>query len=91
MSTPVNNNKGDIFHVIHKVPSGDSPYVRAKHIQVKSLRFIHFFLICFFWVVLKFLVHVYLLILAAIRSLNVIKKNMGLGGTFLFLIPAHMH
>lgn len=34
MSTPVNNNKGDIFHVIHKVPSGDSPYVRAKHIQL---------------------------------------------------------
>lgn len=22
------------FHVIHKVPSGDGPYVRAKHAQV---------------------------------------------------------
>ncbi|KAF9667168.1 hypothetical protein SADUNF_Sadunf16G0305000 [Salix dunnii] len=26
--------KRDIFHVIHKVPSGDSPYVRAKHVQL---------------------------------------------------------
>jgi hypothetical protein len=26
--------KRDIFHVIHKVPAGDSPYVRAKHVQV---------------------------------------------------------
>ncbi|XP_042408439.1 protein SULFUR DEFICIENCY-INDUCED 1-like isoform X1 [Zingiber officinale] len=24
----------DLFHVIHKVPSGDTPYVRAKHLQV---------------------------------------------------------
>lgn len=24
----------DLFHVIHKVPSGDGPYVRAKHAQV---------------------------------------------------------
>lgn len=23
-----------LFHVIHKVPCGDSPYVRAKHVQV---------------------------------------------------------
>ncbi|KAH7557258.1 hypothetical protein JRO89_XS11G0090300 [Xanthoceras sorbifolium] len=28
------NNRGDLFHVIHKVPAGDSPYVRAKHIQL---------------------------------------------------------
>ncbi|KAK6150150.1 hypothetical protein DH2020_017675 [Rehmannia glutinosa] len=27
-------SKGDLFHVIHKVPSGDSPYVRAKHVQL---------------------------------------------------------
>jgi hypothetical protein len=27
-------NKKDLFHVIHKVPAGDSPYVRAKHLQV---------------------------------------------------------
>lgn len=26
--------KRDIFHVIHKVPAGDSPYVRAKHVQL---------------------------------------------------------
>lgn len=25
----------DLFHVIHKVPAGDSPYVRAKHVQVR--------------------------------------------------------
>ncbi|GJP49977.1 hypothetical protein CLOM_g9134 [Closterium sp. NIES-68] len=25
---------GDAFHVIHKVPVGDSPYVRAKHVQL---------------------------------------------------------
>ncbi|KAF5199459.1 Sulfur deficiency-induced [Thalictrum thalictroides] len=25
---------GTSFHVIHKVPSGDSPYVRAKHVQL---------------------------------------------------------
>ncbi|KAL8512633.1 hypothetical protein ACS0TY_018934 [Phlomoides rotata] len=24
----------DRFHVIHKIPSGDSPYVRAKHVQL---------------------------------------------------------
>lgn len=36
-----NNQKGDtkgkkddLYHVIHKVPSGDTPYVRAKHAQV---------------------------------------------------------
>ncbi|KAI8568523.1 hypothetical protein RHMOL_Rhmol02G0207300 [Rhododendron molle] len=26
--------KTDLFHVIHKVPAGDSPYVRAKHVQL---------------------------------------------------------
>ncbi|XP_047308825.1 protein POLLENLESS 3 [Impatiens glandulifera] len=26
--------ESDIFHIIHKVPSGDSPYVRAKHVQL---------------------------------------------------------
>ena len=26
--------KRDLFHVVHKVPAGDSPYVRAKHVQV---------------------------------------------------------
>ncbi|KAG6419394.1 hypothetical protein SASPL_121614 [Salvia splendens] len=27
-------HKGDLFHVVHKIPSGDSPYVRAKHVQL---------------------------------------------------------
>lgn len=26
--------RGDVFHIIHKIPSGDSPYVRAKHVQL---------------------------------------------------------
>lgn len=32
-----NNNisvNKELYHVIHKVPSGDGPYVRAKHAQV---------------------------------------------------------
>ncbi|GMJ09021.1 SULPHUR DEFICIENCY-INDUCED 1 [Hibiscus trionum] len=28
------SKKDDLFHVIHKVPHGDSPYVKAKHAQV---------------------------------------------------------
>ncbi|KAI3838254.1 hypothetical protein MKX03_001295 [Papaver bracteatum] len=28
------NKPKDEFHVIHKVPTGDSPYVRAKHVQL---------------------------------------------------------
>ncbi|TXG63970.1 hypothetical protein EZV62_010964 [Acer yangbiense] len=28
------NKKDDLFHVIHKVPAGDGPYVRAKHAQL---------------------------------------------------------
>ncbi|XP_015959295.3 protein POLLENLESS 3 [Arachis duranensis] len=27
-------NKDDLFHVIHKVPAGDSPYVKAKQVQL---------------------------------------------------------
>ncbi|KAF6141084.1 hypothetical protein GIB67_006529 [Kingdonia uniflora] len=35
MSMTKRERKGvDAFHVIHKVPSGDSPYVRAKHVQL---------------------------------------------------------
>ncbi|MQM13427.1 hypothetical protein Taro_046349 [Colocasia esculenta] len=30
----VAGEKKDLFHVIHKVPAGDSPYVRAKHFQL---------------------------------------------------------
>lgn len=29
-----NSDKDMLFHVIHKVPSGDGPYVRAKHAQL---------------------------------------------------------
>lgn len=32
--SPNSANKSDIFHIIHKVPSGDSPYVKAKQVQV---------------------------------------------------------
>ncbi|CAM0954720.1 unnamed protein product [Alopecurus aequalis] len=27
-------DRKDLFHVVHKVPAGDSPYVRAKHLQL---------------------------------------------------------
>ncbi|KAK1290441.1 hypothetical protein QJS10_CPB18g01968 [Acorus calamus] len=33
-SKPAKLDKKDLFHVIHKVPAGDSPYVRAKHVQL---------------------------------------------------------
>lgn len=26
--------KDDLYHVVHKVPYGDTPYVKAKHAQV---------------------------------------------------------
>uniref|UniRef100_A0A7N0VNG3 Uncharacterized protein n=1 Tax=Kalanchoe fedtschenkoi TaxID=63787 RepID=A0A7N0VNG3_KALFE len=29
-----NNGNKELYHVIHKVPSGDGPYVRAKHAQL---------------------------------------------------------
>ncbi|KAG9446910.1 hypothetical protein H6P81_013038 [Aristolochia fimbriata] len=32
--SPKKGERKDLFHVIHKVPSGDSPYVRAKHAQL---------------------------------------------------------
>lgn len=25
------------YNVVHKLPHGDSPYVRAKHVQVKNI------------------------------------------------------
>lgn len=30
------------YNVVHKLPHGDSPYVRAKHVQVKNIRFCDF-------------------------------------------------
>lgn len=38
-----NSNKDTMFHVIHKLPYGDGPYVRAKHAQVLFLSLISFF------------------------------------------------
>ena len=35
--------KDDLYHVIHKVPYGDSPYVKAKHAQVFALNSISLF------------------------------------------------
>ncbi|CAN4098875.1 unnamed protein product [Withania somnifera] len=32
--THAQSAKADLFHVIHKVPAGNSPYVRAKHVQL---------------------------------------------------------
>lgn len=30
------------YNVVHKLPHGDSPYVRAKHVQVRNIRFCDF-------------------------------------------------
>ncbi|CAI0545519.1 unnamed protein product [Linum tenue] len=35
MESPAGSCKHDLFHVIHKVPAGDSPYVKAKHVQAR--------------------------------------------------------
>lgn len=32
-----NLTRAESFHVTHKVPVGDSPYVRAKNVQVRLL------------------------------------------------------
>lgn len=40
--THAQSAKPDLFHVIHKVPAGDSPYVRAKHVQVSAFFVIYF-------------------------------------------------
>ncbi|KAL9265552.1 POLLENLESS 3-like protein [Drosera capensis] len=32
--SPQQQMRSDCFHVIHKVPAGDSPYVKAKHVQL---------------------------------------------------------
>ncbi|KAK9944862.1 hypothetical protein M0R45_010408 [Rubus argutus] len=34
ITTATKGKKDDLYHVIHKVPSGDTPYVRAKHAQL---------------------------------------------------------
>lgn len=35
----------ELFHVIHKVPCGDTPYVKAKHAQVNIFK-LWFIFIC---------------------------------------------
>lgn len=42
--THAQSAKADLFHAIHKVPSGDSPYVRAKHVQVSAFSTLFLFL-----------------------------------------------
>uniref|UniRef100_A0A5B7BCH2 Uncharacterized protein n=1 Tax=Davidia involucrata TaxID=16924 RepID=A0A5B7BCH2_DAVIN len=34
ISCPRKGDKQEPFHIIHKLPPGDSPYVRAKHVQL---------------------------------------------------------
>lgn len=47
-STSNNMMKGnELFHVIHKVPCGDTPYVKAKHAQV------HIFKLCFIFIFIR--------------------------------------
>ena len=36
------SSKDEPFHVIHKVPPGDTPYVRAKYAQVNLYPFVCF-------------------------------------------------
>lgn len=56
----------ELFHVIHKVPAGDSPYVRAKRAQVPFLlisflapvsifHISYTFIDCSFCIILEFL------------------------------------
>lgn len=40
---------GDLFHVMHKVPVGDSPYVRAKQVQVSKFEFLWVNFILVIW------------------------------------------
>lgn len=45
-SSPNSANKSDLFHVIHKVPAGDSPYVKAKQVQVCEILNLGFEFFC---------------------------------------------
>jgi len=45
----VPRTRSESFHIAHKVPVGDTPYVRAKNVQVT------FFVICLFAAMYKFL------------------------------------
>lgn len=41
----VSRTRSESFHVAHKVPVGDSPYVRAKNVQVSFFPLLSFNLI----------------------------------------------
>jgi hypothetical protein len=74
--------KRDIFHVIHKVPAGDSPYVRAKHVQVITFKgsfevlvlagfefsFNPCFICCFSWKILGFLKSISYLVVVKVHE-----------------------
>lgn len=40
-NSSLKGKKDDLYHVLHKVPYGDSPYVKAKHVQVTYI-YIHY-------------------------------------------------
>ena len=64
--SPNSANKIDLFHIIHKVPAGDSPYVKAKQVQVTwffSFSFCVEFGCYFFWGALFLLVFLHFLVL----------------------------
>lgn len=44
--SPIKAEKHEANHLIHKIPSGDSPYVRAKYSQVRQFTFLFSFF-CF--------------------------------------------
>jgi hypothetical protein len=44
----VSRTRSESFHITHKVPVGDTPYVRAKNVQVMILSFwVSLFCFCF--------------------------------------------
>jgi len=45
----VSRTRSESFHITHKVPVGDTPYVRAKNVQVMIFNFwVSLFCFCFF-------------------------------------------
>jgi hypothetical protein len=48
-------NESDPFHIVHKVPAGDSPYVRAKHVQVRDFLVLELNFMFFTFVLIWFL------------------------------------
>ncbi len=48
-------NESDPFNIVHKVPAGDSPYVRAKHVQVRDFSVLELNFMFFTFVLIWFL------------------------------------